>query len=64
MKDPKSGRTLLIMGDDQGIWTGTDNGTGQPIGDVGTAVSVVGSRNGNLQITQFYDGATQPSCCG
>jgi subtilisin-like proprotein convertase family protein len=60
-KDPLTGHTRLIFGDDQGVWTGTDNGTGNPTGDVGSAVSVVGSRNGNLQITQFYDGAAQPS---
>jgi subtilisin-like proprotein convertase family protein len=59
--DPLTGRTRLIFGDDQGIWTGTDDGTGNAVGDVGSAPSIGGTRNGNLQITQFYDGATQPS---
>ena len=60
-RDPLTGRTRLIFGNDQGVWTGTDRGDGTPTGSVGSAVSVVGSRNGNLQITQFYDGAAQPS---
>jgi len=60
-RDPLTGKTRLIFGDDQGIWAGTDNGDGNPTGNVGFATSVVGSRNGNLQITQFYYGANQPS---
>ncbi len=60
-KDPITGATRLIFGDDQGIFTGTDDGTGNGIGNIGSAVEVVGSRNGNIQITQFYDGAAQPS---
>src|SRR6202040_1121723 len=60
-KDPVTGRTRLIFGDDQGIWTGTDDGTGNADLGIGTAGTVLGSRNGNLQITQFYDGAAQPS---
>jgi len=60
-RDPITGETRLIFGDDQGIWAGTDNGTGNPIGDVGFASDVVGDRNGDLQITQFYYGANQPS---
>jgi hypothetical protein len=60
-RDPLTGRTRLIYGDDQGVWTGTDDGTGAGIAGIGTATSASGSRNGNLQITQFYYGAAQPS---
>src|SRR5262249_44969743 len=28
---------------------------------IGSLASVTGNRNGNIQITQFYDGASQPS---
>jgi subtilisin-like proprotein convertase family protein len=61
IRDPLTGRTRLIFGDDQGVWTGTDQGDGNPDSGIGSAASVLGSRNGNLQITQFYYGAAQPS---
>ena len=58
--DPLTGLARIIVGDDQGVFTAVDNnGTFQ--GDIGTAPVVTGSRNGNLQITQFYYGASQPS---
>ncbi len=60
-RDPLTGHTRLIYGDDQGIFTGTDRGDGNATGNIGKAVSVSGSRNGNLQITQEYYGAAQPS---
>ena len=59
--DPITGDTRLIFGDDQGIWTGTDSGNGVGLSAIGGSIGAGGSRNGNLQITQFYDGATQPS---
>jgi subtilisin-like proprotein convertase family protein len=71
MKDPVTGHARLIFGDDQGVFTGVDAGNGQLVESVGgisdqndptgdTPV-VTGSRNGNLQIVQFYNGAAQPS---
>jgi subtilisin-like proprotein convertase family protein len=61
IRDPLTGRTRVIFGDDQGVWTGTDTGDGTADAGIGFAASVLGSRNGNLQITQFYYGAAQPS---
>ena len=61
MRDPLTGHTMIIFGDDQGVWVGNDIGNGTFTAGIGTALSVLGSRNGNLQITQFYDGAAQPS---
>jgi subtilisin-like proprotein convertase family protein len=71
MIDPLTGLPRLIFGNDQGVWTILDNnGTFET--QVGASASGVqlGSptaqlanvnRNGNLQITQFYYGAVQPS---
>jgi len=71
MVDPLTGLPRLIFGNDQGVWSILDNnGTFET--QVGSSASgvQVGSptdqlagvdRNGNLQITQFYYGATQPS---
>ena len=71
MVDPLTGLPRLIFGNDQGVWTILDNnGTFET--QVGSSASGVtlGSptaqlagvdRNGNLQITQFYYGASQPS---
>ena len=62
MIDPTTGLPRLIFGDDQGIWSVLDNN--------GTFETQIGAsdprwpginRNGNLQITQFYYGAAQPS---
>jgi subtilisin-like proprotein convertase family protein len=71
MKDPVTGHARIIFGDDQGVFTGVDQGNGllfQSLGGVadpsdpsGTTPIVTGSRNGNLQIIQFYGGASQPS---
>jgi subtilisin-like proprotein convertase family protein len=60
-RDPLTGHARLIFGDDQGVFTGVDMGDGTLSTGIGTASSVTGSRNGNLQITQFYYGAAQPS---
>jgi subtilisin-like proprotein convertase family protein len=64
MLDPLTGRTRLIVGDDQGIFSVVDPGDGTTnfIKGIGSASSPTDpSRNGNLQITQFYGGASQPS---
>ena len=61
MIDPTTGLPRLIFGNDQGIWPVLDNN--------GTFETQIGAsdqlpdinRNGNLQITQFYYGAAQPS---
>jgi subtilisin-like proprotein convertase family protein len=59
--DPLTGGTRLIFGDDQGVFTGVDRGDGTLTQSVGVDQVPTGSRNGNLQITQFYYGASQPS---
>jgi subtilisin-like proprotein convertase family protein len=60
--DPLTGKTRLIAGDDQGIFTAVTNPDGTLATDgIGFAPSITGSRNGNIQITQFYYGASQPS---
>jgi sugar lactone lactonase YvrE/subtilisin-like proprotein convertase family protein len=71
MKDPLTGRSRLIYGDANGVYTGVDQGNGQllqslgGVADLGQATGntpvVTGSRVGNLQITQFFYGAAQPS---
>jgi subtilisin-like proprotein convertase family protein len=59
--DPVTGQARFVWGDDQGVWTGVVGSDGTPTTGIGSATSVGGSRNGNLQITQFYYGAAQPS---
>ena len=61
MIDPTTGLPRLIFGNDQGVWSVLDNnGTFQTT--IGSNTALPGmNRNGNLQITQFYYGATQPS---
>jgi subtilisin-like proprotein convertase family protein len=61
IKDPLTGHARLIIGDDQGVFTGVDMGDGTLSNGIGTAVRPTGARNGNLQVTQFYYGAVQPS---
>ena len=61
MVDPLTGHARLIFGDDQGIFSSVDNGDGTISAGIGTASQPSNSRNGNLQITQFYYGAAQPS---
>jgi subtilisin-like proprotein convertase family protein len=60
MVDPLTGQSRIIIGDDQGVFTGVDNNGTFDFG-IGSADAATGSRNGNLQITQFYYGALQPS---
>jgi subtilisin-like proprotein convertase family protein len=59
-RDPLTGQSRLIVGDDQGVFTGVDI-EGMLATGIGSVPSVAGSRNGNLQITQLYYGASQPS---
>ncbi|MFI5458491.1 MAG: proprotein convertase P-domain-containing protein [Isosphaerales bacterium] len=61
MIDPTTGLPRLIFGNDQGVWSVLDsNGTFET--SIGSSDSTPGvNRNGNLQITQFYYGAAQPS---
>jgi hypothetical protein len=61
IRDPLTGHARLIFGDDQGVFSVVDNGDGTVSNGIGTAASASTSRNGNLQITQFYYGAAQPS---
>jgi subtilisin-like proprotein convertase family protein len=71
MTDPQTGKTRLIFGDDNGVYTSVDAGDGTLIGSLGSVtqlntsngdVKVVnGSRNGNLQTTQFFYGTSEPS---
>ncbi|QDV39602.1 Ig-like domain-containing protein [Tautonia plasticadhaerens] len=61
--DPLTGRGRLILGVDKGVYTGVDAGDGTLLTRLGQGNTVVptGSRNGNLQISQIYFGAVQPS---
>lgn len=61
IRDPLTGHARLIFGDDQGVFSAVDDGTGQLVTGVGSLAEPSTSRNGNLQITQFYYGASQPS---
>ena len=61
IRDPLTGKARLIFGDDHGIYTGVDRGDGVLITGIGNSPIATFSRNGNLGITQFYYGATQPS---
>ena len=59
-RDPTTGRSRVVIGDDQGVWTALDV-DGKVVANVGNNRLADGSRNGNLQITQLYYGAIQPS---
>ncbi|MCY2953695.1 MAG: proprotein convertase P-domain-containing protein [Planctomycetota bacterium] len=61
VKDPLTGGTRLIMGDDQGVVTFVDQGGGKLATGIGTAQTVSGARNGNLQLAEFFQGAAQPT---
>jgi hypothetical protein len=61
MIDPLTRQTRLILGTAQGIYTAVDDGTGTLYPNLGFSDVIDGSRNGNLQIHQFYSGAVQPS---
>ncbi|MFO0805148.1 MAG: proprotein convertase P-domain-containing protein [Gemmataceae bacterium] len=63
--DPVTGKTRLIFGTDDGVFTGVDSastiGTGTLSDGIGFSSAVKGNRNGNLQVSQFWSGAVQPS---
>ncbi len=59
--DPLTGNVRLVFADDQGVFTALVNADGTLNNGIGNAASANYSRNGNLQNTQFYYGAAQPS---
>ncbi|WP_422931845.1 beta strand repeat-containing protein [Singulisphaera sp. PoT] len=61
--DPLTGHSRLIVGDNQGVFTGVDI-NGKLSAGIGTATSPTYSRNGNLQLAQYFYGAAQPSNLG
>ncbi len=61
LRDPLTGHSRLIFGDDQGVYSGVVLPDGTLSFGIGTADLPTPSRNGNLQITQFYYGASQPT---
>ena len=65
MIDPTTGLPRIVFGNDQGVWSVIDDHGVQLAGQgVGTQPTPSMDRNGNLQITQFYYGAVQPSNTG
>jgi subtilisin-like proprotein convertase family protein len=60
IKDPVTGLSRMIVGYDQGVATAVDD-NGTTLAAIGTTKLTDGVANGNLQITQFYNGAAQPS---
>ena len=64
--DPTTGHTRLIVGDDQGVFTGVENSDGSAdSGPVGSrhrhgALPSPARRNGNLQLAQLNSGTAQP----
>jgi hypothetical protein len=63
MRDPLTGLTRILIAGDHSVMTAVDN-DGQFLTNVGTAPITFGNRTGNLQISQFYFGASQPSFIG
>jgi large repetitive protein len=58
--DPVTGLPRLIFGNNQGVWSDLDD-NGTPVTQIGASDQLPGvNRNGNLQLTQFYNGAAQP----
>jgi subtilisin-like proprotein convertase family protein len=60
MDDPLSGQTRFLFGNIAGIFTGTADSNGNTITNIGFDNEILGSRNGNLQISLFNDGTAQP----
>ena len=58
--DPATGLPRIIVGNDQGVFSVLDDNGTMETSLGGTAIAA-GDRNGNLQVTQFYYGAVQPS---
>jgi len=61
LTDPTTGLPRLIFGNSQGVWSVLDNNGVMESSVGGTDALPATNRNGNLQITQFYYGAVQPS---
>jgi len=61
IRDPISGQTRLIFGDDQGVFTGVAQRDGTFLQSIGGQELAFGARSGNLQLAQFNYGAAQPS---
>jgi large repetitive protein len=59
--DPISGKSRLIAGTDQGVFSAAEDGRGHFVSSIGNDVLPMGTRNGNLQIAQIHYGAAQPS---
>jgi subtilisin-like proprotein convertase family protein len=59
--DPTTRRTRLVYASGQGVYTAVDRGDGVITDGIGFAQAVRTTRNGNLQLGQFYQGAVQPS---
>jgi hypothetical protein len=59
--DPTTGKVRYIFATEQGVFTGVDAGDGTLTTSLGFDQVVQGSRNGDLQLMQFYSGAVQPS---
>lgn len=61
--DPVTRKNRLIYLGDQSIGSGVDigNGTDIFVGNQGFTQLPFANRTGNMQVTQFYDGAAQPS---
>ncbi len=60
MVDPVTGYTRIIIGDDQGVFTTVDK-NGTQISSLASYPAASTNRNGNIQITQFYYGASTPT---
>ena len=71
MVDPTTGRTRLLIGDQNGVYSVVNQGNGTVLGSIGDAsnlgtntgdITIVnGSRNGDLQIAQINDVGVEPS---
>ncbi|MBL8865622.1 MAG: proprotein convertase P-domain-containing protein, partial [Planctomycetia bacterium] len=61
--DPVTRKNRLIYLGDQSIGSGVDFGDGLDtfVGNLGFTQLPFANRTGNMQVTQFYDGAAQPS---
>jgi subtilisin-like proprotein convertase family protein len=60
VKDPLTGHARLYFADEQGVYSGVDQG-GTFTAGVGMANLPLGNRNGDLQIAQLFESASQPS---
>jgi hypothetical protein len=60
VRDQVTGKTRLIVEDDQGIGTALDDGQGNVLNNIGGYTLPGVNRNGNLQIVQFYSSTAHP----